>query len=54
MNLYVWPANDASERSFIKDGVKVSEWSRNGMRFAAVFDVTSTRLRALEELLQKQ
>ena len=54
MNLFVWPAKDTSERSFVKDGFKVSEWSRNGMRFAAVSDIPAPQLRDLEELFLKQ
>jgi anti-sigma factor RsiW len=39
VNLYVWPAPDGANRSFVKDGFAVSEWSRNGLRYAAVSDI---------------
>jgi anti-sigma factor RsiW len=54
VNLYVWPAKDSAERSFVKDGFAVSEWSRNGLRFAAVSDIPATELRQFEELFVKR
>ncbi len=54
MNLFVWPAQDTSERTFVKDGFKVSEWSRNGLRFAAVSEIPAPRLREFEELFLEQ
>ena len=44
VNLFVWPAKDAAERSFVKDGFAVKEWSRNGLRFAAVSDIPPAEL----------
>lgn len=54
VNLFVWPAKDAADRSFVKDGFAVAEWSRNGLRFAAVSDVPSTELRQFEALFIKR
>ncbi len=54
MNLFVWPAKDAAERSFVKDGFAVTEWSRNGLRFAAVSDIPPEELRRFETLFVKR
>jgi anti-sigma factor RsiW len=54
VNLYVWPAKDAAERSFVKDGFAVTEWSRNGLRFAAVSDIPAPELRQFEGLFVKR
>jgi anti-sigma factor RsiW len=50
VNLYVWPAKDTAERSFIKDGFAVAEWSRNGLRYAAVSDIPAPELKQFEKL----
>src|SRR5690242_15055076 len=50
VNLYVWPEKETSERSFVKDGFAVTEWSRNGLRFAAVSDIPAPELRQFETL----
>lgn len=54
VNLFVWPAKDAAERSFVKDGFAVTEWSRNGLRFAAVSDVPPTELREFHKLFEQR
>lgn len=54
VNLFVWPAKDASDRSFVKDGFAVTEWSRNGLRFAAVSDIPPDDLRQFETLFVKR
>jgi anti-sigma factor RsiW len=54
VNLFVWPAKDMAERSFVKDGFAVTEWSRNGLRFAAVSDIPSPELRQFEGLFVKR
>jgi|SRR5437868_699389 len=48
VNLYVWPASDGVDRSFVKDGFAVREWSRNGLRFAAVSDIPAAELGSFE------
>jgi anti-sigma factor RsiW len=48
VNLFVWPAEGSSSRTFAKDGFAVSEWSRNGLRFAAVSDIPPAELRQFE------
>jgi anti-sigma factor RsiW len=50
VNLYVWPAPASARREFVKDGFAVTEWSRNGMRFAAVSDIPPSELQQFETL----
>lgn len=50
VNLFIWPAKDGAERAFVKDGFAVTEWSRNGLRFAAVSDIPAAELRQFETL----
>lgn len=54
VNLFVWPAKDAAERSFVKDGFAVTEWSRNGLRFAAVSDIPPADLRQFQQLFEQR
>jgi len=48
VNLYVWPAEAASKRDFVRDGFAVREWTRNGLRFAAVSDIPPVELEQFE------
>ena len=50
VNLFVWPESDTHERSFAKDGIAVREWSRNGLRFAAVSDIPAAELAQFQAL----
>jgi anti-sigma factor RsiW len=50
VNLFVWPAKEAAGRSFVKEGFAVTEWSRNGLRFAAVSDIPAQELQQFEKL----
>jgi len=54
VNLFVWPAKDAADRSFVKNGFAVREWSRNGLRFAAVSDVPPAEVRQFETLFTER
>jgi len=54
VNLYIWPAKDSSERSFVKDGFSVKEWSRNGLRFAAVSDIPTPELQQFHKLFEQR
>ena len=54
VNLYVWPAKDASERSFVKDGFAVKEWSRNGLRFAAISDIPPAEVQQFHKLFEQR
>jgi anti-sigma factor RsiW len=54
VNLFVWPAKDASERSFVKDGFEVVEWSRNGLRYAAVSDIPAPELQQFHKLFEQR
>jgi len=54
VNLFVWPAKDATERSFVKDGFAVREWSRNGLRYAAVSDIPPAELQQFHKLFEQR
>jgi anti-sigma factor RsiW len=54
VNLFVWPARDAAGRSFVKDGFSVKEWSRNGLRYAAVSDISPTELQQFHKLFEQR
>lgn len=54
VNLFVWPAKDAAERSFVKDGFAVTEWSRNGLRYAAVSDIAPSELQQFHKLFEQR
>ena len=54
VNLFVWPAKEAADRSFVKDGFAVSEWSRNGLRFAAVSDIPAAELQQFHGVFVKR
>lgn len=48
LNLFVWRGLRAAPRRFTSGGFRVHEWSRGGLRFAAVSDVPEADLRAFE------
>ena len=48
VNLYVWDHGTGVSRSFEKDGFSVEEWSRDGLRFAAVSDIPAAELRQFQ------
>jgi anti-sigma factor RsiW len=54
VNLFVWPAKDGGERSFVKDGFAVKEWSRNGLRYAAVSDISPAELQQFHKLFEQR
>ena len=54
VNLFIWPAKDGGERSFVKDGFAVKEWSRNGLRYAAVSDIPATELQQFHKLFEQR
>jgi len=54
VNLYVWPAKDESERSFVKDGFAVREWSRNGLRYAAISDIAPGEVQQFHKLFEQR
>ena len=54
VNLFVWPSEDAAKRSFVKDGFAVTEWSRDGLRFAAVSDIPATELQQFRKLFEQR
>ena len=54
VNLFVWPAKNGGDRTFVKDGFAVTEWTRNGLRFAAVSDIPPVELKQFETLFVKR
>ncbi|HEX6784665.1 MAG TPA: anti-sigma factor [Sphingomicrobium sp.] len=54
VNLFIWPARDGAERSFDKDGFSVKEWSRNGLRFAAISDIPAAELQQFHKLFEQR
>ncbi|WP_028969598.1 anti-sigma factor family protein [Sphingomonas sp. URHD0057] len=48
VNLYVWPSGAGGDRAFVEDGFAVREWTRNGLRFAAVSDIPAAELQQFE------
>jgi anti-sigma factor RsiW len=54
VNLFVWPAKGASERSSLEDGFAVTEWSDGGLRFAAVSDIAPKELSQFEQAFRAQ
>lgn len=50
VNLFVWPAKLAADHAFVKDGFSVSEWSRNGLRYAAVSDIAPAELNQFQRM----
>ena len=54
VNLFVWPAKSAGERSSLEDGFALSEWSEGGLRFAAVSDIAPEELGQFEQAFRAQ
>lgn len=50
VNLFVWPEKLSADRAFVKDGFAVSEWSHNGLRYAAVSDIPPADLGQFQRL----
>src|SRR6185369_8977505 len=48
VNLFVWPAKSAGERTKTEDGFGLAEWSDDGLRFAAVSDIPPQELQQFE------
>lgn len=49
VNLFVWPAKPAGERTTAEDGFGLAEWSDGGLRFVAVSDIPPQELRQFEQ-----
>ena len=54
VNLFVWPAKTARERSSLEDGFALAEWSDGGLRFAAVSDIPPRELSQFERAYRDQ
>jgi anti-sigma factor RsiW len=46
INLFIWPATDGSQHSLERNGYALNEWSRNGLRYVAVSDISPAELDA--------
>jgi anti-sigma factor RsiW len=44
INLFVWPAPATADRQVQKEGYSLDEWSRGGLRYAAVSDIRPAEL----------
>ena len=54
VNLFVWPAKSAGERTSAEDGFELAEWSDGGLRFAAVSDIPPPELRQFERAFRSK
>ena len=54
VNLFVWPAKPAAERTSVDDGFELAEWSDGGLRFAAVSDIPPQELQQFERAFRSQ
>ena len=54
VNLFVWPARPAAERTSTEDGFELAEWSEGGLRFAAVSDIPSQELQQFQRTFRAQ
>jgi anti-sigma factor RsiW len=54
VNLFVWPAKSAGERTSAEDGFELAEWSDGGLRFAAVSDIPPSELRQFERAFRSK
>jgi anti-sigma factor RsiW len=54
VNLFVWPEAKASDRDFVRDGFAVREWTRGGLRFAAVSDIPPSELSQFQGLFEQR
>jgi anti-sigma factor RsiW len=54
VNVFVWPAKDSGERALVRDGFAIREWSRNGLRFAAVSDIPAAELKQFETIFEQR
>jgi anti-sigma factor RsiW len=54
VNLFIWPAKPAAARRALEDGFALAEWSDDGLRFAAVSDISPDELQQFETIYRKQ
>jgi anti-sigma factor RsiW len=54
VNLFVWPDKESADRSSIEDGFALTEWSEDGLRFAAVSDIPAQELQQFETEYRKR
>jgi anti-sigma factor RsiW len=49
INLFVWPAGGAAERTVQRDGYAVAEWSSGGLRYVAVSDIAPAEMATFKQ-----
>lgn len=49
INLFVWPAAKGSQQSLEKDGYALNEWTRGGLHYVAVSDISPAEMDAFRE-----
>jgi len=54
VNLFVWRAKSEGARSSVEDGFALAEWSDDGLRFAAVSDISSDELGQFESVFRSR
>ena len=54
VNLFVWPAKSAGERTSAEDGFELAEWSDRGLRFVAVSDIPAPELQQFERAFRSK
>ena len=54
VNVYVWPDGGSGERDLVKDGYAIREWSRDGLRFAAISDIPAAELQQFQQLFMQR
>lgn len=56
INLFIWPSTERQESSVVlqsREGYNILHWTRGGMTFWAISDVSADDLRSFAELLKK-
>ena len=52
VNLFVWPAKSEGVRTTVNDGFALVQWSDDGLRFAAVSDISAQELEQFESIFR--
>ncbi|HZC38581.1 MAG TPA: zf-HC2 domain-containing protein [Sphingomicrobium sp.] len=52
VNLFVWPGASGPIKTSTEEGFEISEWSENGLRFAAVSDIPPQELAQFEQVFR--
>lgn len=54
VNLFVWPGKAGAMRVAVEDGFSITEWSEDGLNFAAVSDIPADELRQFSDLYRNR